>query len=307
MYCKKWICLLSVVPLLLTGCAGLRDGNGQDSRLHIVATTTMLADLARKLGGGVVEVEGLMGPGIDPHLYQASAGDVIKMQNADLVIYNGVHLEGKMGDVFQSVETRGIVVVCAGNALTETELLSSGSGAFDPHVWFDVQIWQKAAKELAEGMKKAAPHYAELFEQNLQQYCGELDCLHEEIKARIEKIPVSQRVLITAHDAFGYFGRAYGFTVKGLQGISTDSEAGTLDVSNLAQYIAEHKIKAVFVESSVSPRTVEALQAAVRARGFEVSVGGELYSDSLGSAGSETETYIQTVRYNVDTIVNALK
>lgn len=307
MYYKKWICLLSVLLLFLTGCAKICVIERQDDRLHIVATTTMLADLARELGGDAAEVQGLMGPGIDPHQYQASAGDVIKMQNAGLVVYNGVHLEGKMGDVFHSLQMRGISVVCAGDALSEDDLLSSGTGAFDPHIWFDVRLWKKAAAELAEGMKTAAPQFAEIFESNLQRYSADLDRLHEEIKARAEEVPAQQRVLITAHDAFGYFGRAYGFTVKGLQGISTSTEAGTLDVSSLAQYISEHQIKAVFVESSVPPRTVEALQAAVRARGFEVSIGGELYSDSLGGAEAGAETYLKTVRANVNTIVEALK
>lgn len=304
---RKWISLLSAVLICLTGCANWYGGEKQDGKLHIVATTTMLADLARELGGEHVEVTGLMGPGIDPHLYQASAGDVIKMQNADLVIYNGVHLEGKMGDVFQSLELRGIAVVCAGDALEKEDLLNSGSGAFDPHIWFDVQLWKKVAQELTNGMKTAAPQYSEEFEFHFRTYSAELDRLHEDIKAQAEKVPTGQRVLITAHDAFGYFGRAYGFTVKGLQGISTSSEAGTLDVSNLAKYIAEHKIKAIFVESSVPPRTVEALQAAVRARGQEVSVGGELYSDSLGGAESGAESYVQTVRANVNTIIKALE
>lgn len=303
---KKWICLLSSILFLFTGCTEFQNNN-PDSRLHIVATTTMLADLARELGGSAADVQGLMGPGIDPHLYQASASDVIKMQNADLVVYNGIHLEGKMGDVFQSLETRGITVVCAGNALTEEDLLSSGTGAADPHIWFDVQLWKKAAEELAKGMSKAAPHQQEIFDANLQRYCTELDMLHTEITRQAEEIPAAQRVLITAHDAFGYFGRAYGFTVKGLQGISTGTEAGTLDVSNLAQYISEHKIKAIFIESSVPPRTVEALQAAVRAQGFEVSIGGELYSDSLGDRNSGASTYLQTVRSNVNVIVRALK
>lgn len=303
---KKWICLLSSILFLFTGCTEFQNNN-PDSRLHIVATTTMLADLARELGGSAADVQGLMGPGIDPHLYQASASDVIKMQNADLVVYNGIHLEGKMGDVFQSLETRGITVVCAGNALTEEDLLSSGTGAADPHIWFDVQLWKKVALELADGMKAAAPQYSEKFDANLQTYSAELDALHEEIKAHVERVPAGQRVLITAHDAFGYFGRAYGFTVMGLQGISTSSEAGTLDVSKLAKYITEHKIKAIFVESSVPPRTVEALQAAVRARGQEVSVGGELYSDSLGGVESGAESYVQTVRANVNTIIKALE
>ncbi|WP_201259840.1 metal ABC transporter solute-binding protein, Zn/Mn family [Tissierella sp. P1] len=180
-------------------------------------------------------------------------------------------------------------------------------GSFDPHIWFDVKLWKGAAKTVAEGLKELDEEYASEFDANLERYLGELDELEEYINQRISEIPEDNRVLITAHDAFNYFGNAYGFEVKGLQGISTASEAGTSDVSQLAKFIVERKIKAIFVESSVPRKSIEALQEAVKAQGFQVEIGGELYSDSTGDAGTGAETYIGTFKANIDTIVDALK
>lgn len=304
---KILISLSLIAVLLLTGCKKVEPKD--TDTLNIVATTTMLADLSGIIGGNHVTVNGLMGPGIDPHLYQASAGDVTLMQNADVVVYNGLHLEGKMGEIFASLKDRGSTVICIEDGLKEDDLLSweSDASVHDPHIWFDVSLWKDAAKTVAEKLSEADPSHAEDYSNNLEKYLGELDDLDTYIKDKVNEIPKEQRVLITAHDAFNYFGRAYGFEVKGLQGISTDAEAGTADVSSLANFVTEHKIKAIFVESSVPPKTIEALQAAVKAKGFDVRIGGELYSDSLGGKGSSAETYILTVKSNIDTIVEALK
>ena len=300
--------LLSVILIVMSCMWNITPtASGQDNRLNVAATTTLLADLAEQIGGEAVTVQGLMGAGIDPHQYQASAGDVIKLQEADLVVYNGLHLEGKMGDIFGLLEKSGKMVVCVGSALDESDLLYLEGGAVDPHIWFDVFLWKKAAEELAQGLGEAVPEARTVFETNLQNYLYELDALHTYILRRTEEIPPQQRVLVTAHDAFGYFGRRYGFEVQGLQGLSTAAEAGTADVSRLAADIAQRRIPAVFVETSVPPRNIEALQAAVRAKGFTVELGGELYSDSLGGAGSGAETYIRTFRANIDTIADALK
>jgi manganese/zinc/iron transport system substrate-binding protein len=308
---KKYMVFLSfslMTIMILTGCQKAEQTKTSDT-LNIVATTTMLADLSRVIGGEHVNVDGLMGPGIDPHLYQASAGDVTLMQKADVVVYNGLHLEGKMGEIFQSLTDRGSTVICIEDGLPKDQLLSweDDSSVHDPHIWFQVSLWKSAAKTVADRLSDADPSHAEDYKKNLEAYTLELEKLDTYIKDRMNEIPKDQRVLITAHDAFQYFGKAYGLEVRGLQGISTDAEAGTADVSSLADFITKRKIKAVFVESSVPPKTIEALRAAVKSKGFEVTIGGELYSDSLGGENSGAETYLLTVKANVDTIVEALK
>lgn len=308
---KKLIMVMNIsiiASLFLAGCQKADQKNESDT-LNIVATTTMLADLSKTIGGEHVNVNGLMGPGIDPHLYQASAGDVTLMQNADVVVYNGLHLEGKMGEIFESLSDRGSKVIRIEDGLPKDKLLSweDDSSVHDPHIWFDVSLWKSAAITVADQLSEADPDHSADYKKNLEAYTSELESLDTYIKDRVKEIPEEQRVLITAHDAFQYFGKAYGLEVRGLQGISTDAEAGTADVSSLADFITERKIKAIFVESSVPPKTIEALQAAVKSKGFDVTIGGELYSDSLGGVDSGAETYLLTVKANVDTIVGALK
>ncbi len=305
---KNIIGVSLIITLFLTGCQNAAPAKDPET-LNIVATTTMLADLSGIIGGDHVTVNGLMGPGIDPHLYQASAGDVTLMQEADIVVYNGLHLEGKMGEIFESLTDRGSTVICIEDGIKEEDLLSwaDDTSVHDPHIWFDVSLWKDAARITADKLSEADPVHSADYTANLKEYLTELDDLDTYIKDRVSELPKEQRVLITAHDAFNYFGRAYGFEVKGLQGISTDAEAGTADVSSLADFITDKKIKAIFVESSVPPKTIEALQAAVKAKGFDVAIGGQLYSDSLGGEDSGAETYILTVKSNIDTIVEALK
>jgi len=297
--------------ILLAGCSPLTANmnSTEDSKLNIIATTTMLTDLSTAIGGERVNVNGLMGPGIDPHLYQASAGDVSLMQNADVVVYNGLHLEGKMGEIFENLSEQGTMVICIEEGLDESKLLTweADSSVHDPHIWFDVSLWEMAAKTVANGLIQADPDGKSDYESNLESYLKELDETDTYIRNRANELQEGQRVLVTAHDAFQYFGKAYDFEVRGLQGISTDAEAGTADVSNLSTFIVERQIKAIFVESSVPPKTIEALQAAVKAKDFDVTIGGELYSDSLGDEDSGADTYILTVKANIDTIVDALK
>ena len=214
-----------------------------------------------------------------------------------------------MGEIFESLTDRGSIVIRIEDGLSEDELLSweNDPSIHDPHIWFDVSLWKDAAKTVADKLSEADSAHKEDYLNNLEEYLVELDDLDTYIKDRVSEVPKEQRVLVTAHDAFNYFGRAYGFEVKGLQGISTDAEAGTADVSKLADFITERKIKAIFVESSVPPKTIEALQAAVKAKGFDVSIGGELYSDSLGGKDSGADTYLLTVKANIDTIADALK
>lgn len=313
---KLFTSIALVLMLFLPACAKpasttnpVSNPNSDEKVLNVVATTTMLADLSRVIGGDKVSVSGLMGPGIDPHLYKASAGDVSLMQKSDVVVYNGLHLEGKMGEIFENLTGQGYTVICVGDGIDQTKLIGweEDDALHDPHIWFDVALWKEAAKMVTDGFSKAASDHAAYFQANYKSYLKALDETDAYIRKRVQEVPEPARVLVTAHDAFNYFGTAYGFEVRGLQGISTDAEAGTADVSDLATFIVERQIKAIFIESSVPPKTIEALQAAVKAKGFDVAIGGELYSDSLGGVGSGAENYIQTVKANIDTIVDALK
>ena len=299
-------CFSLFFVLVLIGCAAPDDrGNLAERDVRIVATTSMIADLARQIGGDRVVVEGLMGPGVDPHLYKASESDVERMTRADLILYNGLDLEGKMADVLDRMGPRAYAVtenVSLDTLLTPPEF----QGSPDPHLWMDVGIWREAARATADRLAELDSAHAESYRQRAQAYLATLDSLDGYVRDRVAEVPENRRVLVTAHDAFNYFGRAYGFDVRGLQGISTATEAGTADVQSLAAFVAENRIPAMFVESSVPPRSIEAVRAAVRSRGFEVEIGGNLYSDALGGEGSGAETYETMIRHNVDTIVAAL-
>ncbi|MGY3777709.1 metal ABC transporter solute-binding protein, Zn/Mn family [Isobaculum melis] len=305
----RLIAAVLMLSLLAIGCSGKTADSQDHDKINIVTTTTMLTDLVQTIGGEHVSVKGLMGTGVDPHLYQASAGDVIKMQEADMVVYTGLHLEGKMGDVFASLDKVGKDVIAIENGLDESRLIVSDDDgvSYDPHIWFDVANWKAAAKEVTKGLIAKDPTNEADYQQHLTDYLVELDELEIYIEKRVAELSEDQRILVTAHDAFEYFGQAYDFKVVGIQGISTVSEAGTGDVSEMANFIVKHHVKAIFVESSVSPKTIQALQAAVKAKGAAIEIGGELYSDSLGDKQSGDETYIKTFKKNVDIIVDSLK
>ena len=294
----------------LAGCGQTRGADAVPSgRISVAATTGMLADLAAQIGGESISVTALMGPGVDPHLYKASAGDVTRLAGADVILYNGLHLEGKMGDVFERMRARGVpVFAVAEESVSPEDLIDSElfQGNYDPHVWFDASLWKKAAGRVREILAEADPAHAETYRRRLENYLAEMDRAHAYVRERAAAIPASRRVLVTSHDAFGYFGRAYGFEVHGLQGISTAAEAGTADVQRLADLVARRRIPALFVETSVSPRGIEAVREAVRARGFETYVGGTLYGDSLGDPGSQAGTYLGMMRANIDAIAAAL-
>jgi len=277
--------------------------------IHVVATTSMLADLVSNVGGDRMSVESLMGPGVDPHLYKPSEGDVRRMAQADVIIYNGLHLEGKMTDIFDQMRSRNARTIgVAESAIPDSLLIESPlfAGNYDPHIWLSVPLWTRAARYLADTFAEMDPTHAETYRRNARKYEAELEVVHQYVETRAREVPAPQRILITSHDAFGYFGEAYGFDVRGLQGISTATEAGASDVQDLAAFVAERRVPAVFVESSVSQRGIEAVREAVRSRGFDVQIGGTLYGDALGGAGSGAETYIGMVRANIDTIVDGL-
>ncbi len=283
------------------------DNNEEGRKLQIVTTTTMLTDLLKTIGGDKVEVEGLMGEGIDPHLYIASAGDVGKLSNADLIVYGGLHLEGKMTEVFEKMKEQKKSVLNVGELLDKNQITMEDENTPDPHVWFNTELWAKEAESVANELSRIDGKNKDYYNQNLEKYKIELNKLTEYVKKRIKEIPEKSRVLVTAHDAFGYFGEQFGLEVKAIQGVSTDSETGARNIRELADFIAERNIKAIFVESSVPKKSIEALQEAVKARGKEVKIGGELYSDSLGDKEHNTETYIKTVKANADIITDALK
>jgi manganese/zinc/iron transport system substrate-binding protein len=299
--------LLATLLILTLVAPGVRDARAADP-IRVTTTTGMIGDLARNIGGERVDVVSLMGPGVDPHLYKPSAGDIRKLEGADIIFYNGLELEGRMTDLLVKIDSAGTPAVPVAEGIPEELLRESPqfAGKYDPHIWFDVTLWQVAAKRVADGLAGFDPGSAASYQANLETYLAELDALHDHATEAIASIPEQQRVLITAHDAFGYFGEQYGIEVRGLQGMSTATEATAGDIQALAVVIAERRIPAIFVESSVPPATIEAVQAAVHDRGFEVAIGGQLFSDAMGAEGTPEGTYLGMVRHNVDTIVSAL-
>ena len=299
-------CLLTII--VWTGCNPEKQPNdASGDKLRVVTTIGMITDIVKNVGGERVEVTGLMGPGVDPHLYKASAGDVQRLTSAQLIFYNGLHLESKMGDILakMSGDTKTVAVT---EAVDRSLLLTPPEfeGQYDPHLWFDVILWMKAVGKVRDTLSEFDSDNTLMYWSNAERYLAKLAELHEYVKAQAERVPSEQRVLVTAHDAFNYFGKAYGFEVRGLQGISTATEAGIADVQGLATFIAKRRIPAIFVESSVSTRSLKAVKAAVKSKGFDVEIGGELFSDAMGNEGTPEGTYIGMVRHNIDTIVTAL-
>jgi manganese/zinc/iron transport system substrate-binding protein len=303
-----WVQVLAAL-LLLTGCVRVRDKRGpfnEARAMRVVATTGMVGDAVREIGGPRVEVTTMMGPGVDPHLYKAGVRDSTLVGDADAIFYSGLHLEGKMTEVFERLGSRRRASAIA-EGIPHELLHREEGGQVDPHVWFDVALWSKAAEQARDSLIEFDPKHRDEYDQRAAKYLRELRELHEFAKREMASIPASQRVLITAHDAFGYFGKAYGVEVLGLQGISTASEYGLGDVQSLVRFLTQRRVKAVFVESSVSSRAIEAVVQGCRARGHEVRIGGTLYSDAFGPRGSGADSYIGMVRHNVRTIASALK
>ena len=277
--------------------------------MNVVVTTNIIGDLVRQVAGDRVNLTTLMGPGVDPHLYRASEGDVRSMAEADLVLYNGLHLEGKMTDVFAQMNERSVPTsALADDAVPDSLLIPSAeyASSYDPHVWFDVQLWRRVTQHVGDVLARRDTARAEAYRTNADAYAQRLDSLDRYVTTQAQRVPEDTRVLITSHDAFRYLGQAYDLEVRGLQGISTASEAGTQDVQNLADFVVKRKIPALFVESSVSPRGIEAVQAAVTSKGFQVKLGGTLYGDALDDRGTPQGTYIGALRHNIDTIVEGL-
>ena len=300
--------LIIILALLLVACGGGAETSAaEDGRLYVVATIGQIGDAAQIIGGEHVTAVSLMGPGVDPHLYTASEGDVSKLTEADVILYNGLFLEAQMADVLRQIgETKTAVAIA--ETIPEDKLLASPiyDDEHDPHVWFDVELWSIAVSAIRDTLIEADPDNAADYQANAEAYLTELAELHTYVGEQASRVPEQQRVLITAHDAFSYFGRAYDFQVLGLQGISTASEASAADVQGLADFIVENQIPAIFVESSVPVRTIEAVQAAVNAQGYTTEIGGSLYSDAMGNADTPEGHYVGMVEHNINTIVTSL-
>jgi manganese/zinc/iron transport system substrate-binding protein len=299
----------AVVSIGLVGCGGGEDNRdpATGGTFRAVATTGMISDMVARIGGENLRVTGLMGPGVDPHLYKASAGDVRTLAGADIIFYNGLHLEAAMAEVLDEMTGRTVTVPVA-DEIPEGRRISSEyfTGSWDPHVWFDIGLWATTTSRVEEALVSLDPDGEEGYRARARSFRDTLSALDLWVRERVSELPAERRILVTAHDAFGYFGRAYGFEVVGLQGISTVSEAGTSDVQRIADLVVERQIPAIFVETSVARRTIEAVQAAVRNRGSEVRIGGSLFSDAMGSAGTPEGSYPGMVRHNVNAIVDAL-
>ncbi|UQZ59484.1 manganese transporter [Bacillus subtilis] len=291
----------------LTGCGTDSAGKSADQQLQVTATTSQIADAAENIGGEHVKVTSLMGPGVDPHLYKASQGDTKKLMSADVVLYSGLHLEGKMEDVLQKIGEQKQATAVA-EAIPKNKLIPAGEGkTFDPHVWFSIPLWIYAVDEIEAQFSKAMPQHADAFRKNAKEYKEDLQYLDKWSRKEIAHIPEKSRVLVTAHDAFAYFGNEYGFKVKGLQGLSTDSDYGLRDVQELVDLLTEKQIKAVFVESSVSEKSINAVVEGAKEKGHTVTIGGQLYSDAMGEKGTKEGTYEGMFRHNINTITKALK
>lgn len=305
-YLFKLLILLPGLTLCLTLASCGTDDAADDGRPFVVTTTMMLEDLVNQIAGEHVRVQGMMGPGVDPHLYRATPADVRRLERADLIIYNGLFLEARLAEVLARMSGRSFA---AAEQLSRDRLIEATDfgGTFDPHVWFDVSLWAEIAMLTGDRLAELVPEAADDIRAGAQAYADELMALNEWVRAEIASIPENRRVLITAHDAFGYFGRAYDIEVRGIQGLSTQSEAGLQDISRMVRFIIENEIPAIFLESSIAPRSIRSLMNGVRERGGEVALGGELFSDAMGSRDSPEGTYIGMVRHNVNTIVGALR
>jgi manganese/zinc/iron transport system substrate-binding protein len=294
--------------IILIACFCMDCNHDSKSRFTIVATTGFIGDAVRNIVQEHAEVITLMGAGVDPHAYKATQQDVRHLFNADIIFYNGFHLEGKIADILHKLSKKKLVYAAC-EAMTPSQQLvdPNFSIGIDPHIWFDVCLWKQVVRYVSDQLQAADPQAAAYYKKNTDRYLHELDELHQETLRTIQQIARVQRVLITAHDAFGYFGRAYGMEVRGLQGISTASECGLRDVTDLVKFIIQKNVKAIFLETSVPERPLQAVVEGCKKRGHQVAVGGYLYSDALGKVGTPEGSYCGMVRANVQTIVNALK
>ncbi len=300
--------LYGLISLIILISCSKKDQSHDNGKINILATTGMIGDAVKNIARDSANVVALMGPGVDPHLYKATQGDLKKLQNADIIFYNGLHLEGKMSEIFEKLKRqKPVYPVSDGVPVSSLKVTDPNSNIYDPHIWFDVSIWKYAVSQINEKLGEEYPANKEYFNQNAQKYLDKLDSLHQSVIKMVNEIPEDERVLITAHDAFEYFGDAYGMEVKGLQGISTMSDYGLKDITDLVNFIIKRKIKAIFIETSVSERSINAVIEGCTEKGHDVAIGGSLYSDAMGPDGTFEGTYLGMVSSNVQKIVEALK
>lgn len=295
-----------ILSFFVSACA---TGEIKSYPYKVTCTTGMVTDIVRQVVGEKATVVGVIGEGVDPHLYAATRGDVVKLLQADVVFYSGLMLEGKMADALIKVGRKRPVY--AVTELFDKSLLLEPAeflGHYDPHVWMDVSLWKKCTEMVARTLssREVDPQNADYYQANYKRYAAELDTLHKYAKEVLATVPPKVRIMITAHDAFNYLGRQYGLEVRGIQGISTESQAGIEDINLLVQLLVDRRIRAVFVETSVSKKNVQALVEGARATGHEVIIGGSLFSDAMGKPGSYEGTYIGMIDHNVTTITRAL-
>ncbi len=305
---KKWLSIVAL-SLMLAACSENGSNNEDaDKEGNVVATTGQIADAVKVISGGKLTITTLMGPGVDPHLYKATQGDMTKLDNAEVILYNGLHLEGQLQDIFDQM-SKDKTVFAAAEVLKEGQLLADAENDSlnDPHVWFDIMLWKEVVDGIGDTLVKEYPEHKEEFEKNEKEYLAKLDELATFAKERVAEIPAEQRILVTAHDAFNYFGDSLGFAVSGLQGLSTEAEYGVKDVENMVNYLVDKNINAIFVESSVSDKALKAVIEGAKEKGQKVVIGGELFSDAMGAEGTEEGTYIGMYKHNINTIVNSLK
>jgi len=303
---------LVIVESLVTGCRPTDSASARrtDEPYKVLCTVGMITDIVRNIAGDYAQVEGIIGEGVDPHLYKPTRSDVVKLSTADVVFYNGLLLEGKMTTVLERVASSGKPVKAVTEAILQTSdyLLQKNDDSehTDPHVWMDVRGWMQAMPVVVETLSIFDPAHADIYAANATAYTKQLEALDAYAQQAIGSIPESQRVLVTAHDAFNYLGRATGLTVRGIQGVSTESEAGVRDLEDLVNFIVEQQIPAVFVETSVADKNIRALVEGANARGHGVRIGGALFSDAMGQAGTYEGTYIGMIDSNITTITRAL-
>lgn len=307
----SYLFMISIV-LLLAACSSdettTNENEGidsEDGKIYIVTTIAQIGEPLSVIGGERVNVESLMGPSIDPHVYNATQSDIDKINNAELIFYNGLDLEANMIEIFEKLSNSKPAIAIS-ESISEDDLLTDEDGALDPHIWFDIDLWKQALDRAVEELKEYSPDDADYFEENKQQYFSELEALKEEAE-KLKEIPEEQRYLVTAHDAFGYFGRMHDIEVVGLQGLSTEDEIGVSDINETIDLIEQYQVPAIFVESTINPNSIEAVLEGAKEKGLEVEIGGELYSDAMGEHGTEEGTYIGMYRYNVDTIYEAIE
>jgi manganese/zinc/iron transport system substrate-binding protein len=306
---RRWLLLVPLLAATLLFADPARaEEDSPETAFNVVATTSQVADLVRTVAGDRVSVRGLMGEGVDPHTYKITRSDVAKLAAADIVFYSGLLLEGKITDALTRVAGSGKPVHAVADGLDAALLLTPEGfdGNPDPHIWMDVALWTKALEVVRDRLTEFDPAGAERYSTTAAEYAKRLVRLDSYAREALASIPEQSRVLVTAHDAFNYLGRAYGLEVRGIQGISTESEAGLREIEGLVDLLVTRRIKAVFIETSVSERNIRALIDGAAARGHKVEVGGSLYSDAMGTPGTYQGTYIGMIDHNVTTIAQAL-